>query len=162
MISPSGFSAGGQERTVRQPGPGKLLYSFFTVPVWARPLFDLLTSRKSIAYYLKQSFIGQPPASMINYSFITSHQPGAEHVPLTFICGLLFNRAIRTQVYERLQVPTMVLYDRDAYVNFGMLNLALARNENLRAVRLIPSLGLPQFEYLEDTARIFDQFWESI
>lgn len=162
MISPSGFSARqdmrGSQRA-SQNGFGNLLHPAFAFPLWARPFYDLLTTLTSIRYFLQQSFVGSVPPDLIDYDYAVSHQPGAEHAPLYFISGKLFTPRIRQEVYERLQVPTLVLYDRDNFVSFEMLPELLVRNASWQAVRLVPSLGLPHFERLEDTVEVLDKFW---
>lgn len=162
LISPSGFNQGKSGRASQKAGRGgwaRLVYPLFAFRVWARPFFDLLATRASIEFFLKQSFTGLPPADLVDYDYLSAHQPGAEHAPLYFVTGNLFTSNVREDVYERLQVPTLVLYDRDSFVNFGMLPVALARNSYLQAVRLVPSLGLPHFEDMEATAGILDHFW---
>ncbi len=56
-------------------------------------------------------------------------------------------------------MPALVLYDRDNFVSFEMLPELLAKNASWQAVRLVPSLGLPHFERLEDTVEVLDKFW---
>jgi hypothetical protein len=132
----------------------------FSFPLWARPLFDLLSTRSSIEHFLQQSFIGPVPADLIDYAYVSAHQPGAEYAPLYFISGKLFTPDIRQTVYEHVRVPTLVLYDRDNFTSFEMLPDLLMKNPTWQAVRLVPSLGLPHFERIEDTAEVLDRFWQ--
>jgi pimeloyl-ACP methyl ester carboxylesterase len=162
MISPSGFSARRDTRASQrasQNGLGNLLHPAFAFPLWARPFYDLLTTLTSIRYFLQQSFVGSVPPDLIDYDYAVAHQPGAENAPLYFISGKLFTPRIRQEVYERVQVPTLVLYDRDNFVSFEMLPELLAKNASWQAVRLVPSLGLPHFERLEDTVEVLNKFW---
>ena len=121
---------------------------------------DLLTTRASIELFLRRSFIGEAPVNLIDYAYLTAHQPGAENAPLYFVSGKLFTPDIRQTVYEQVQVPSLVLYDRDGYTNFDYLPDLLQKNPAWQAVRLEPSLGLPQFERLEDIVQVLDRFWK--
>jgi pimeloyl-ACP methyl ester carboxylesterase len=162
LISPTGFSLRSETRASQragQSGLGDLLHPAFAFPLWARPFYDLLTTLTSIRYFLRQSFIGGVPSDLVDYDYAAAHQPGAEYAPLYFISGKLFTPRVRQAVYERVQVPTLVLYDRDNFTSFEMLPDLLAKNPAWQAVRLVPTLGLPHFERLEDTVEVLDKFW---
>jgi len=162
LISPSGFTQSTGDRLSQQAGRSgvsNVIHPFFSLPVWARPFYDLLTTKTIIEYFLKKSFIGQVPSDLIEYDYASAHQPGAEHAPLYFISGKLFSPDIRRSVYDYLKIPSLVLYDRDGFTNFDMLPETLANNHYWQAVRLVPSLGLPHFELLGSTVRVLDQFW---
>jgi hypothetical protein len=131
-------------------------------PLWQRPLFDLITTRRSIRFYLKQSFVGPISPGLVDYAYATAHRPGAEHAPLYFLSGLLFTPHVRTQVYQHVETPTLVLYDEDAYVTFEQLPPFLQRNSNWQARRIAPTRGLPQFEKLSATTQALDGFWEGL
>lgn len=164
LISPTGFSQVGSDRSSQKAsrtGSDSGLYNAFSFPLWARPFYDLLTTRPVIRYFLQKSFVHQPPDDLVEYAYLTAHQPGAEHAPLHFISGKLFTPEIRRKVYDLLQVPTLVLYDRDAFTGFEMLSDLLANNKAWQAVRLVPTLGLPHFERTEDTVEVLDKFWKN-
>lgn len=163
FISPTGFNSKRQQRgsqQASQSGNSGILHTLFSVPLWARPFYDLLTTHQSIEYFLKQSFVGPVPQDLITYDYATAHQPGAENTPLYFISGELFTPDIRETVYEQLKVPVLVIYDRDNFTNFDLLPETLSKNAFWQAVRLVPSLGLPHFERPEDTAEVLDKFWK--
>ena len=164
MISPSGFSAPGEEgRSSQQlnPSAGDMLHSAFSFPLWGRALYDLIATRRSIQYFLKKSFVGDVDAGLSEYAYATAHQPGAHHAPLYFITGKLFTRDIRQQVYEQLGLPVLVIYDCDAFVRFDTLPALLLQHNNWRSARITPTQGLPQFERLPDAVRALDFFWEA-
>ena len=104
--------------------------------------------------------MGEVPQGLENYSYLSAHQPGAEHAPLYFISGKLFTLEVRKRVYERLEVPTLVLFDKDAYVTFEKLPELLVANARVRAVKLEPSRGLPQWEIPKRTADVLSAFWQ--
>jgi hypothetical protein len=82
------------------------------------------------------SFTGQVPPELIDYAYRTSHQPGAQHAPLYFVSGKLFTPGVRVKVYEKVERPTLVLYDRDPFTGFEMLPDVVARNDQWTAVRV--------------------------
>jgi pimeloyl-ACP methyl ester carboxylesterase len=165
LISPSGFNASGTGRATQQAveqDRTEAVYRGLSNPLWGRALFDLIASRRSIEFFLKQSFVGPVPSALIDYAYATSHQPGAHYTPLRFISGLLFTRNARQELYERLTLPTLVVYDRDAFVNFEALPQLAATHTNWQTVRLEPTLGLPQFEALPQLAAALDGFWRGM
>jgi len=165
LISPSGLNRRpGNTKSVvgRMYGFGNLMHLLLTFPLWARPIFDLIATRSSIEFFLGKSFVGPIPPGFVAYDYAAAHQPGAHHAPLYFLSGKLFTNHIRTAIYERLRTPTLVIYDRDPYSNFGALPDVLLKNPAWQAVRLVPSLGLPHFERLADTADVIDGFWKGI
>lgn len=163
LISPTGFSQNRNDRGSQKAsrnGLSNLLHPAFAFPLWSRPFYDLLTTHASIEFFLKQSFTGPVPEDLINYDYAAAHQPGAENAPLHFISGQLFTPGILQSVYERLETPTLVLYDRDGFTSFDLLPDLLARNSFWQAIRIVPSLGLPHFEKLEDTVDVLEKFWK--
>ncbi len=164
LISPSGLNSVDEADSTpsREGSASDTLHSLLSFPLWGRPLYDLIVTRGSIRYFLEKSFVGSVPPELIEYDYATSHQPGAEHVPLYFISGALFTKNIARGMYERLTVPTLVLYDRDAYTNFDVLPDVLRANSLWQARRIAPTRGLPHFEKLQETVNALDSFWRGL
>lgn len=165
LISPSGLTARTEKNRSERAGAspaGVWLHRFFLFPLWSQAIYDLLASRPSIRYFLKKSFVGEPDRGLVAYDYATAHQPGARFAPFTFVSGLLFSPDIRESVFERLTVPVLVLYDQDGFVRFDALPAVLERNPNWRAIRIVPSNGLPQFERPDDTTQALDTFWQAV
>ena len=169
LISPTGL---GQRNSQTRPywrasrpggaqGKNERVYPVLSFPVWARALFDLIASRTSIKYFLQKSFNGPIAPGFIDYDYASSHQPGAENVPLYFISGKLFTPDISGRVYENLKIPVMVLYDRDGFTHFDRLAAVLEKNPLWKATRIKHTLGLPQFEKLAETVEAMDDFWRN-
>lgn len=122
LITPTGFGA--ELGRYGEPGGTRgipTLRKVLSFPLWARPLFDLLSSRPSIRYFLKQTFgsYAAIDAGLLEYSYLTTHQPDAQHAPFTFVSGLLFSSDIR-QVYEAVSQPVWVAYGtRGQFSNFS-------------------------------------------
>lgn len=161
LLSPSGLSQRPQA-TPDDPSPARNAHRLLSVRLWARPFYDLLTTRVVLKSYLQKSFTGAPPADLIDYAYATAHQPGAEHAPLAFISGKLFTTDAVRSIYAQVATPTLVIHDRDAYVNFGLLPELLRQNPAWRAERITPTLGLPHFEQLDATAQAIDRFWTGL
>ena len=165
MISPSGFNASGTGRAtqqaVEQDRTGSV-YRALAAPLWGRALYDLIATRRSIEFFLKQSFVGPVPQSLVDYAYATSHQPGAHYTPLRFVSGRLFTRDVRPVIYERLTLPVLVVYDRDAFCRFDELPELAATHPNWQTARIEPTLGLPQFEAMPQLAETLDGFWRSL
>ncbi len=164
FISPTGFTARDLVRASQRVSASRAgrAYRILSFPLWAQALFDLIATRPSIRYFLRQSFVGDVDGGLEAYSYATSHQPGARHAPLYFVSGKLFTRDVRAGIYEYLTMPVLVVYDRDPFVRFDLLPQMLADHDNWRGVRVIPSNGLPQFEKLPDTAAALDGFWQGL
>ena len=165
LISPTGLTVRTQRNRSEQAGVspiGATVNRALRFPLWSQAFYDLVASKASIRYFLQRSFVGEPDPGLVAYAFATAHQPGARFAPLTFLSGRLFSPGIREEVYERLPLPVLTLYDQDAFVGFDALPDVLARNPRWRAMRLTPSKGLPQFERLDETTRALEAFWQEV
>jgi len=157
MISPTGFSTrrlpDGQGQTA------KIVHKIVSVPLWGSGLFKLLTVRPSIRYFMSKSFVGEVPKEYIEYAHAAAHQPGAHHAPLYFLSGQLFTTAAIETLYPRLNLPVLVIHDGDPNVSFERLPEVLAKHSNWSEARIGPSMGLPHWERLDETAAALDNFW---
>ncbi|CAN5826210.1 alpha/beta fold hydrolase [soil metagenome] len=165
FISPTGMNTKREARAsvkAGEQGGNDTFYRVASNPLWAKAFYDLIATQTSIHYFLQQSFVGEVPPDLAAYAYLTSHQPGAEHVPLHFISGKLFTPRARERLYKHLPMPTLVLFDEDAFVSFEKLPALLASNTNVQAVRLEPSRGLPHFDLPERTVAALDAFWQAV
>jgi pimeloyl-ACP methyl ester carboxylesterase len=158
LISPTGFS----RRSLPSQTLSERLHKGLSLPVLSQGLFDLLTSRPSIRYFLGQAFVGATPPELIEYAYATAHQPGARHAPLYFLSGQLFTADACARLYAEVGQPTLVLYDRDPNVSFDLLEGFVAGHAHWRAERITPTLGLPHWEKPAETAAAMDRFWASL
>ncbi|MHB8625499.1 MAG: alpha/beta fold hydrolase [Aggregatilineales bacterium] len=157
LISPSGFAA--NKRTGNSPRTGDRRHRMLSFPLWSQAFYDLLVTRRSIRLFLKRSFYGTPDRGLVEYDYLTAHQPGAKNAPLYFVSGKLFSADIFESVYSKLALPVQVLYDRDSFVRFDRLPEIAAQHPNWKLTRIAPTLGLPQFERPDDTKLALDEFW---
>lgn len=156
LLSPTGL------RSEPVEVPEDKLYNFFSFPLWSQPFYNLLSTRASIKLFLGRNFVGDVPESFISYAITTADQPNSRFAPLYFLSGKLFTPEIRTAVYEKLTVPTLVIYDEDPNTTFEALPDLLAKNELWRATRVAPSKGLPHWDMLEGTVSALSKFWSTI
>ncbi len=165
MISPTGFNLPKTDRITEattKSGTKSTLHSALAVPLWNRPLFDLISSRPSIQFFLNKSFEGLVPERLVDYAYHIAHQSGAEFAPTYFLSGKLFTPSVRETVYKNLEVPVLVIYDHDPYTNFEMLPMMLHENDNWQGVRVSPTKGMPHWEQPEKTFEVMDSFWDNI
>jgi pimeloyl-ACP methyl ester carboxylesterase len=158
VLSPTGFS----KRSLPSGDLSLRVHKALSLPVLSQGLFNLLTSRPSIRYFLGQAFVGQMPLEMVEYAYATSHQPGARYAPLYFLSGQLFTPNATKELYAKLQLPTLALYDRDPNVSFDLLPELVAEHANWRAERITPTCGIPHWEKTAETASAIERFWSPL
>lgn len=146
LISPTGFDRRGPRNGPSGSNRGMpKLYKTFTFRTWRRPFFDLLTSRVSIRYFLEKTFGSKTvDQGLIDYDYATTHQPGAEHAPFSFISGFLFSGDI-TRVYEQLEMPVWMVHG----VRGDFQDYSGKRTVEGRAnwtIEVMQTGALPQFE----------------
>jgi pimeloyl-ACP methyl ester carboxylesterase len=159
LISPTGFDhdhAAGNVRTAER------VRKSLAVPLWSQAFYDALVTMPSIRHYLRKAFRGAPNDALAAYAYATAHQPGARYAPLHFIAGKLFSQDILDNVYSRLQLPVLVIYDHDEYVSFDLLPDFVERHGNWRAVRIRDTGSMPHFEKTDQTARELNSFWSTL
>jgi pimeloyl-ACP methyl ester carboxylesterase len=156
LISPTGFS----ERQ-QQIGMSDFFARLASAPLLAQAFYDLLVTRRSIHYFLQQSFVEAVFPALADYSYAAAHQPGARYVPLQFLSGRLFTHYVREQIYEVLKIPVLVIYDRDPYTRFDNLEPFVMAHANWYSSRITPTRGLPHFEHLFETVQALNDFWDA-
>ena len=158
LVSPTGFD----RRGPRNGPPGStrgmpLLYKSFTVGLWRRPFFDLLTSRISIRYFLEKTWGSKDiDEGLLDFDVLTTSQPGAEHAPYSFIGGYLFSDDI-SRVYASLTLPAWLVHGvRGDFVDYSGKTL-VERRPNW-TIEIMQTGALPQFEQLDDFQHRYDAF----
>jgi hypothetical protein len=152
MISPTGFG----ERTMSASEPRRKALS---LPLWSQAFYDLVASRASIRFFLQTSFVGKIPEELVEFAYNTSHRPGARYAPLYFLSGQLFTEGVRAQVYGRVRIPVLVIYDKDGYTDFDHLHGFLAEHPTWAEARIDGTRGMPQWDRLAETAESLNYFW---
>jgi pimeloyl-ACP methyl ester carboxylesterase len=159
LVTPTGFGEG--QPRYEAPGstreaPG--LRAFFTFPLWSQALFDLLNSRASQRYFLKQTF-GSYEAidpGLLAYDYLTAHQPGARHAPFAFVSGALFSADIG-RVYESLELPVWLAHGtRGQFSDFSAAGSVAARGN--WTIQPFETGSIPYFERPADFFAAYERF----
>jgi len=158
LVTPTGLRRG--DRFYGPPGSTRgnpAARAFFAFPLWGRPFFDLLNSRASQRYFLKQTFGSYEAVDkgLLDYDYLTAHQPDAEHAPFAFISGMLFSADIN-RIYESLDMPVWLAYGMRG--EFSDIDPARARNLPGWLVMAFETGGLPYFEQPEAFGAAYDAF----
>lgn len=150
LVTPTGFRRGSDR--LRGPTgatreiPG--LHAALSVPLWANGLFSALASRASIRYFLQRTWGAKDiDEGMVDYAWMTTHQPGARHAPLAFLSGRLFSADIRA-VYERITQPVWLAHGtRGDFRDFSEVDWTRRRGH--WTVQPFDTGALPFFEQTE-------------
>lgn len=127
FISPTGMSVSNEMKM-----GSDVVLGLLRTPLWARPLFDLLTSRPSLKYFLRISQKTPVSKNTVNYAYAASHQPDAEVAPFHFIAAKLFTPAI-FQTYRALTQPALLVYGQDPFAGYDRVG-ELSGKPNWRVV----------------------------
>ncbi len=155
LVSPTGFD------DLDHRAASDQIFRTASFPVWNQPFYDLLTTKRSIRYFLKKTFAGPVSEDLVDYDYRTSHQPAARFAPFYFLSGHLFTPGIR-DVYAGLTTPVLVIANEDDYVTLDALPEFVSAHPNWRAVRVAGAKSLPHFENLGDTLDVLTGFWQSL
>ena len=147
FVTPTGFGQGEQLYGPMGATRGsRLPEQALKFPLWGRPFFDLLTSKPSIHYFLKQAFGSEEAIDegLEAYDYFTSHQHNAQYAPFAFISGRLFSADI-DRIYESLDLPVWLAYGpHNGFSDFGDLGNVASR-PNWRIQRFETG-SMPHFE----------------
>jgi pimeloyl-ACP methyl ester carboxylesterase len=134
--------------------------AFFTFPLWSQPFFDLLNSRASQRYFLKQTFGSYEvlDQGLLDYDYLAAHQPDAQHAPYAFLSGELFSADI-SRVYESLAMPVWLAYGTRGEFS----NVDAGRVEGLAnwTSQAFAAGGIPYFEQPGPFIAAYDAFLAS-
>lgn len=158
FVSPTGFDS----RAPRNGPPGSTramptLHRAFTFGLWREGFFKLLTSRVSIRYFLEKTWGAKTiDEGMLEYDYLTTHQPGAEHAPYCFISGYLFSNDI-TRVYEQLTLPVWMVHGmRGDFTDYSYKG-AFETRPNW-TIQELPTGALPHFELPDTFLKHYETF----
>jgi pimeloyl-ACP methyl ester carboxylesterase len=158
LITPTGLRRGEQFYGSRGSTRGiSAVRALFELPLWSRPFFDLLNSHASQRYFLKQTFgsYAAIDAGLLEYDYLTAHQPDAQHAPYAFIAGTLFSADI-SRVYETLDLPVWLAYGTRG--EFSDVDPTEVRDRDNWTVQAFETGGLPYFERLESFCTAYESF----
>lgn len=158
LVSPTGFNS----MTPASGAPGSdrgmpWLRNALAGKPWSRGLFNLLTSRPSVRFFLVKTFGRRAiDEGLFEYCVRSAREPGAEHAPYSFVSGFLFSRDIR-QVYAALRVPVWMCHGtRGDFVDYRHKRDFEGRPGWHFTV--FDSGAMPYFEDLDGFVRAYDAF----
>lgn len=162
LVSPTGLDSRGPRNG--PPGSNRgmpTLYKAFTFGLWRVPFFHLLTSRVSIRYFLEKTWGSKAiDEGLLEYDLLTTHQPGAEHAPYSFISGFLFSNDI-TRVYGSLTLPVWMVHGvRGDFVDYS--GKTLVQDRPNWTIDVLETGALPQFEKMDAFAERYDAFLSAV
>jgi pimeloyl-ACP methyl ester carboxylesterase len=162
LVTPTGLDR--RSASLRAPAgtdrevPG--VHRVLSQRLWSQALFDGLTSRASVRYFLQRTWGAKSiDEGLFEYSWTTARQPGARFAPLAFLSGRLFSKDVR-DVYERLAMPVWVPHGtRGDFKDFSGADWTAAR-ANWR-LQPFESGALPHFEHPEAFGASFRAFLDA-
>ena len=162
LISPTGFESrlereGAAEATFGKPSVRDIV----SFPLWGRALFDGLVSRPSIRFFLQKTWGSKAiDEGLLEYDYLSAHQPGAEHAPFSFLTGFLFSRDALT-VYKELATPVWMCHGvRGDFVDFDRTS-EIAGRPNW-TIQVFRTGALPHFEHLDQVTTSYDTFVDQL
>ena len=147
LVSPTGMGEHAPSDAPPMAVRGSALARYaLEFPLWAQAFYDLLVTRASIRYFLGRTFSEhhEPDEALVDYDYLTAHQPDARHAPFAFISGLLFSADI-DRVYESIDVPTWAAYGRHNR-HTGPADLSRVGERPNWTVQAFDTGGIPWFE----------------
>lgn len=158
LVSPTGFNR--SSPIIGKPGATRgnlLLHRFLTLPGLGSSLFRLLTSRKSVRFFLQKTWGSKNvDQDMLEYSYLSAHQPGAQHAPFSFLSGFLFSTDING-IYSSLELPVWLSHGvRGDFTDYRLKSFFQARSNWL--FQVFDSGALPYFERPTQFQQAYKEF----
>ncbi|NJN65282.1 MAG: alpha/beta hydrolase [Chloroflexaceae bacterium] len=158
LISPTGLRKGERRQGAAGTTLGNpLVQELFDFPLWSRPFFDLLNSRPSQRFFMSRAFSSYEALDqdLMDYYYLTAHQPGAQNAPYAFVSGGLFS-ADMDHVYHALTMPVWLGYGtRGEFSDVHTEKVATRRNWTIQA---FPTGAMPHFEQPESFIQAYEAF----
>ena len=158
LVSPTGFDKrapwNGPDGSTRGK---RWLYNTFTVGLWSRGFFDLLTSRRGVRFFLEKTWGARNiDEGLLEYDLITTRDPDAHHAVYCFVSGYLFSADI-TRVYESLAMPVWMSHGvRGDFTDYRH-KAAFAGRPNW-SFDVFQTGALPHFEMPDEFFARYDAF----
>lgn len=133
---------------------------FLRLPILGSAAFNLLVSRASIAYFLRERTFADPRVvteAAIECAYRSAHQGGARYAPAAFLGGAL--NLDLCEIFPRLTKAIWIAWGREAKVTpLSDANLFLLLQPRARLAVFDRSGLLPHVEQAEDFGRYLEQF----
>ena len=158
LVCPTGFRFRDTDVKWHNGTRGKpWLHALLERPLWSEGFFRLLTSRPGIRYFLNKTWGSRDiDIGLLEYDYLTTHQPGAQHAPYYFVSGFLFSENI-IRIYHSLTLPVWMSHGvRGDFVDYSNETEVLGRaNWN---IEVFPTGAMPHFEAKAQFIAAYDAF----
>jgi pimeloyl-ACP methyl ester carboxylesterase len=141
LVCPTDTSMGGRRTWLR---------SVMRTPVLGQGLFNLSVSKRAIRYFHEDHGyyeMANLPEAVVDYEWTTAHQPRARFAPGSFLSGFLDPEENLDDVLADLDVPTTLVWGREADITPLSDGRTLARRGDARLVVFDETLLLPHAEH---------------
>jgi pimeloyl-ACP methyl ester carboxylesterase len=161
LISPTGFDRRAARAAQHAAADGTRampwLHGLLNFPLWKRGLFSALTSRVSIRFFLQKTWGAKDiDEGLLDYDYVTTHQPGAENAPYYFVSGYLFS-ADAMNLYQRLAMPVWMTHGvRGDFVDYGQKPL-VQRLSNWK-ISVFQTGAMSHFEKPAEFVALYETF----
>lgn len=158
LVSPTGFRSSDKTASTREGTRGKpWLHGFLEFPLWSEGFFRLLTSRRIIRYFLNKTWGSTNiDEGLLEYDYLTTHQPGAQHAPYYFVSGFLFSKDM-PRIYNSLTLPVWMSHGvRGDFVDYS--NKTQVEGRANWTIRVFQTGAMPHFEAEAEFIAAYDAF----
>ena len=162
LVSPTGFRSRDANTKWRDGTRGMpWLHSLFEAPWWSEGFFRLLTSRAIIRYFLNKTWGSRDiDEGLLEYDYLTTHQPGAQHAPYYFVSGFLFSEGI-ARIYNSLTLPVWMSHGvRGDFVDYS--NKTQVQGRANWTIQVFETGAMPHFEAKAEFIAAYDAFLANI
>lgn len=150
LIEPTGFE---ELTSLNDTASGRFGRALLRSPLLGQATYNAIASRASIRYFLTARTYAHADAvsdDMVDYYYMSAHQPGARYAPASFISGAL-NTPVAS-VYPLLKRPILLCWGKDAKMS-PLQNARAFRQANPHTeLRVFDCGALPQDEVAEEFA----------
>lgn len=168
FVSPTGLEGKHAHERLEPAGDGQGAYrsreqrwlkALLRQPWIGQPLFDALTSRASMRWFLGRTFGSKDiDETLFEHSHASARAPGARFAPLAFVAGSLFTRGV-ARLYEQLPVPLWVAHGtRGSFADFDAFSASARRARSAWQREMFASGAMPQFQQLDGFRGAYERF----
>jgi pimeloyl-ACP methyl ester carboxylesterase len=156
LISPTGFNRTTPEQAPADATRAMPKFRRF-LSLTGRLVFDLLTTKRSIRYFLRKTWGStEIDEGLLEYDYITTHQPDAHYAPYAFVTGYLFSLNIQS-LYRAIELPVWMAHGvRGDFQDYTKAP-SFASRPNW-TIQVFQTGALPHFESLDEVTRAYDAF----
>lgn len=162
LISPTGFDRRTERAARQSPRQDRTrampwLRATLSFPLWKSGFFRALTSRASIRFFLRKTFGSRDvDEALVEFDYLTTHQPGAENAPYCFVAGYLFT-VDAMNIYRTLAMPVWMVHGvRGDFVDYG--RKGLVRNLPNWSFDVMQTGAMPHFEQPAQFVAAYENF----